>query len=149
MLKYFKDNDLVLYPQEQPATWEEAIRMSCHKLEEGGYVTEVYADSIIKSVNEFGPYIVLLPGVAMPHAAVTSPGVSGTAVALTVFKDEVAFYDNDAAEEKPAKLFFTIVAEDDDKHLENITNLMTLLQNEETLEALLKSGTIEDFNKLI
>lgn len=104
MLKHLQENDLVLYVQERPASWKEAIQVSCQKLEEKGIVTKAYAQDIILSLEEHGPYIVLIPDVAMPHAPTTSKGILGTGVSLTVFKDDVVFYDND--EKKTARLFY-------------------------------------------
>lgn len=148
MLDYFKDNDLVYYPQEKPTSWEEAIRVSCEKLIEHGYASKEYPEAIISSVKEHGPYIALIPGVAMPHAPVTSDGVLGTAISLTVFKEDVMFQDEQLDEEKNAKLFFTLVAKDDNKHLENITKLTTLLQDDEILQQLLSTDTLEDYKKI-
>ncbi|WZL82432.1 PTS sugar transporter subunit IIA [Vallitaleaceae bacterium 9-2] len=147
MLKRLQENDLVLYAQEQPESWEDAIKVSCQKLEEKGIVTKEYAQDIILSLEEHGPYIVLIPNVAMPHAPTTSKGIKGTGVSLTVFKDCVVFYDKE--EEKKAKLFFTIVADNAEKHLENITGLMDVLQNDELLQALLETKSLDDYNQLI
>lgn len=148
MLDYFKDNDLIYYPQETPVSWEEAVRVSCEKLIEHGYANEEYAEAIISSVNEHGPYIALIPGVAMPHAPVTSGGVLGTAISLTVFNEDIIFKDKQLDEEKNAKLFFTLVAKDENEHLENITKLTTLLQNDEILQQLLNTNTLEDYKKI-
>ena len=41
--------------------WREAIRMSCEVLESDGTVEENYKEDIIKCVEKYGSYIVLMP----------------------------------------------------------------------------------------
>lgn len=48
--------------------WKDAIRRSAEQLVDQGYIEDRYVDAMIESVNEYGPYIVLSPGFAMPHA---------------------------------------------------------------------------------
>lgn len=149
MLKYFKENSLVNYIAEQPNDWKEAIRLSCQQLVEQGYITEEYVEEIVENVVKFGPYIVIADQIAMPHAEGNSPGVKGTAIAFTKFPNEVIFHDAETGEDRPATLFFTLAAEDAEAHLNNITQLMDLLMEEENVEALLATRTLEDFDKLI
>lgn len=149
MLKYFKDKNLVNYTSLKPASWEEAIYESCRKLKENGYITDQYIEEIIASVKEHGPYIVIVPQVAMPHAQATSEGVLGTAISFTKFKEPVVFYDQEFDEDKPATLFFTLAAKNPDEHLGNITNLMALLGEEGMIEKLLETQTLEDFEQLL
>lgn len=149
MLNYFKEKDLVLYSAKQPETWEEAIAISCQKLVEHELITEEYIDEIINAVHEFGPYIVIVPQVAMPHAKPDSPGLLGTGISFTKFPEEVNFIEPDTGEKKPATLFFTLAAKNSDEHLENITNLMELLSDDEMIPNLLATENIEDFDKLL
>ena len=53
-------------------TWEEAVRESVKPLVEAGAVLPEYADMIIESTHTLGPYYILCPYVAMPHAQVGS-----------------------------------------------------------------------------
>jgi PTS system ascorbate-specific IIA component len=48
--------------------WEEAVRMSAAPLIESGAINDRYVEAIIKSTKENGPYYVLCPHIAMPHA---------------------------------------------------------------------------------
>ena len=48
-----------------PMTWEESIRECCKPLEAAGTVNPEYADDIIECVKKYGPYIVIVPNVAM------------------------------------------------------------------------------------
>ncbi|CAM3747133.1 Mannitol-specific cryptic phosphotransferase enzyme IIA component [Klebsiella quasivariicola] len=44
-------------------TWENAIRLAAEPL-----LAQEYITAILKSHEEIGPYYVLAPGLAMPHA---------------------------------------------------------------------------------
>lgn len=149
MLDYFKDNDLVYYPQENPDSWEEAIKISCMKLIEHKFITTEYAEEIVKSINNFGPYIVILPQVAIPHADSRASGVLGTGISFTKFQNEITFYDEELKEEKKARLFFTLAAKNSEEHLENIVKLTDLLQDQSIIDDLLKTNTVEEYNRLL
>lgn len=149
MLQYFLDNSLVHYASQQPQDWQQAIRISCEALKRQGFVTDQYVDAVIDCVNEHGPYIVIAPGIAMPHAMSSNPGVLGTAISFTKFKKPVTFFDEKTGERPEAELFFTLAAQDSDTHLSNIQRLMELLMDEELIEKIKLTHTIEDFQALV
>lgn len=149
MLEYFKKNDLVNYPTEIPESWEDAINLSCQKLKENQYISEQYIEEIIQSVKKYGPYIVIMPNVAIPHAEGNDESVFKSGISFTKFNQAVTFYDEKKAEEKPALLFFTLAAKNADEHLENIMNLTDLCSDEVLLEKLMATDTLEDFNDLL
>lgn len=149
MLEYFNEKGLVYYPSETPDTWEEAIRLSCQKLEENDYISESYIDEIIQSINTHGPYIVIMPNVAMPHAGGNDFSVFKSGISFTKFKTPIVFHDEKANEDKPALLFFTLAAKNADEHLQNIMNLTDLFSDEALIESLMASETMEDFTRLM
>ena len=119
---------------ECAATWQDSIKLSCKALEEAGVVNTQYAGEIIKCVEENGPYIVLMPGIALPHSVENSPNAFGTAIAFTKLAQPVSFDDKDA--EKSASVFFTLAATDNDLHLKNMRKLFKMLTNEKLCEDL-------------
>ncbi|MEG1462923.1 MAG: PTS sugar transporter subunit IIA, partial [Anaerorhabdus sp.] len=50
-------------------TWQEAIQEAGNLLIEDNKITQNYVESMIHSVYEMGPYMVLMPGFALVHAA--------------------------------------------------------------------------------
>lgn len=50
--------------------WKDAVRKSGEKLVERGYIEPRYIDAMIHSIEEYGSYVVLSKGFAMPHAKV-------------------------------------------------------------------------------
>ncbi|MFZ2232472.1 MAG: PTS sugar transporter subunit IIA, partial [Lactococcus raffinolactis] len=91
MLTYFQEKDLVRISDQQPANWEEAIRISCDNLIEKEIINQIYVDEVVAAVHKYGPYIVIVPGVAMPQSTDKSEGVFGPAIAFTKFKEKSYF----------------------------------------------------------
>lgn len=127
-------------------TWREAVRLSCRPLEQDGTVDETYADEIIRCVEEHGPYIVLIPGFAMPHSQENSGGAHGTGISFMKLEREVIFDGDDP--EKHASVFFTIASVDPDAHLKNMRALFRMLTDEDLVADLLKVGSDEDLIRL-
>ena len=117
-----------------PLTWDESSRECCKPLEADGTVNSEYADDIIECVKKFGPYIVIVPNVAMPHSTARIGSNGKTAIGFMHSDVPVNFEDGD--DEKQVKTFFTLSATDQDAHLKNMQMLVQVLMNEEVLERL-------------
>lgn len=52
----------------EAADWKEAVKLAVEPLIESGAILPEYYDAIIESTEEYGPYYILMPGMAMPHA---------------------------------------------------------------------------------
>lgn len=141
MLREFVESRHYKFADSAP-DWKEAIRMSCQPLEADGTVEENYKEDIIECINKYGPYIVIMPGVAMPHSQECARGVHNTAISFMKLKHAVSFADGDP--EKDAKLFFTLASCNPEQHLENMTKLSELLMNEAAVEALMEAETTEE-----
>lgn len=141
MLKEFVELKHYKFAKEAP-DWREAIRMSCESLEADGTVEDNYKEDIIACVEKYGPYIVILPEVAMPHSQEGARGVHKTAIAFMKLEKPVSFDPEDP--EKDARLFFTLASCNSDQHLLNMTKLSELLMNETVVEKLLEANTPED-----
>lgn len=115
-------------------TWEESIRECCKPLEADGTVNPEYADDIIECVKKYGPYIVIVPNVAMPHSTARIGSNGKTAIGFMHADVPVNFEDGD--DEKQVKTFFTLSATDQEAHLKNMQMLVQVLMNEEVLERL-------------
>lgn len=127
---------------ESAADWKEAIRMSCEPLESDGTVEENYKDEIIRCVEKYGPYIVIMPMVAMPHSQEGAEGVHKTAISFMKLKNPVSFEPGNP--EMDAQLFFTLASCNPDQHLANMSRLSDMLMNEDLVEELKKAETASD-----
>lgn len=148
MLKYFFENELVTYSEKTITDWREAISESCQQLLNKGIINQTYIDEIITCVEKHGPYIVIVPQVAMPHSSDKSEGIFGTAIAFTKFKSPIVF-ESDDEEEKSASLFFTLAAKNSEEHMENIQNLSELLMTEGLIDQLVASESIEEYQRIM
>lgn len=126
--------------------WEDAIRGSYQPLLADHTVEDVYVEAVIECVKKYGPYIVIVPNIAMPHSTEGAVGCNGTAICFMKVEQEVDFDPEDP--DKKARLFFSLAATDHDQHMNNIQQLMDTLMNEEIVEALLEAKTIEDLKEI-
>jgi len=123
-------------------SWQEAIRLGCAPLEADGTVDATYADQIISSVEKYGPYIVIIPGVAMPHVQENASGVKKTSISFMKLNEAISFDENDS--EKDAKLFFTLASCNHEEHLANIQKLSMMLMNDALLADLMEVKRAEE-----
>ncbi|EUJ46170.1 PTS sugar transporter subunit IIA [Paenilisteria rocourtiae] len=85
------DNDSILLGKIA-GNWQEAVCIAVAPLVVSGAVEERYAQAIIDSTEHYGPYYVLMPGMAMPHAR-PNDGVNRDAFSLVTLAEPVAFAD--------------------------------------------------------
>ena len=128
---------------EGPLSWRDALRECCKPLEAEGLVEPVYADVIIQNVEKNGPYIVLVPGVAMPHTTENAQGCNGTGIGFMRCDQPVHFGEPDDAEHD-AQIFFTLCSTNQDEHFQNMQRLMAVLTNEEAVEKLKAATSVDD-----
>ena len=147
MLNYFYDNDLIRTYKDQPKDWRDSLKISSENLVSKDIITEEYVNEIINNVETNGAYIVIVPGVVMPHALATGPGVLDTGISFSKFEEPVSFEKDNP--EKQGKLFFTLAAKDEEQHLKNIQDLMELLLTEGMIEALSGIETMEDYEHVM
>lgn len=141
MLREFVESNHYKFAEEA-ADWQEAIRMSCETLEADGTVEANYKEDIIACIKKYGPYIVIMPNVAMPHSQECAKGVHKTAIGFMKLRKPVSFVTGDP--EKEAKLFFTLASCNSEQHLQNMTKLSVLLMNEAAVGALMEAETPKD-----
>ena len=126
-------------------TWQEAVRIGTDLLVEAGTIEPRYYDEIVKSTTELGPYYLLAPGIAMPHAR-PEGGVVENSFALVTLATPVAFGDPD---NDPIDILITLAAIDAKTQNESaIVQVVTLLDNEETIATLRAARTIADIEAL-
>lgn len=130
---------------DRVASWEEAIRLSAEPLLQQGAISEEYIAAIIRSHHETGPYYVLAPGLAMPHAR-PEQGAYKTALSLLYIRQGVSF---DADENDPVYVIIFLCALSGEEHLSLISRLAELFSDENDLDALLKADSQQAINRLI
>lgn len=144
MLQNIIDKKLYAF-HDKIDSWENAIKFACQPLLEAGIIEPEYSQYIIDNVHEFGPYIVIAPDICIPHAQ-EGKGVNDTAIGFMNVKQPVDF--GDQVEYKP-RLFFVLASTDSQKHLENLSQLVEMVEDEELLQALIDAREVSDLQKLI
>ena len=141
MLRYFLENGLINITDKHPQNWEEAIRISGEIMKKNNLVTDEYIDQV------YGPYIVIVPGVAMPHSSAENSGVLGTGIGFTIMPNTVSFEEGNP--EKDARLFFMLAAKDHDTHVKNISKLADMLMEDGMVEDLKKVKNMDDYHEVM
>ncbi len=131
MLYDLIDHDLIDVVNHNSDAWEDAVKTTTSYLEKKGYVTANYAEAIIQSTYDNGPYYVLCPGVAMPHAR-PEAGVLKTGLGIHIFPTAIEF----GSDLGPANILLTLAATDPDTHIEVIQALSEMLVDEENIARL-------------
>ena len=145
MLRQFVEKKHYKFAKEAK-DWKEAIKMSCESLEEDGTIEGNYKEDIIACVEKYGPYIVIMPNVAMPHSQEGAQGVHKTSIGFMKLEKPVSFEEGNP--EKDVQLFFTLASCDSEQHLINMSNLAELLSNEDVIKALMEANSSEDLLKI-
>ena len=127
--------------------WQTAVRIASKPLLEQGYIEESYVEAIISSVNEIGPYIVLAPKVAVPHAS-PDAGVHRLGISLLQLKEPVNFGLEDD-EDKNVQLIFVLATVNSTAHLKALQQLALILDDDEVIENLIKAEMPEEILGLI
>lgn len=127
-------------------TWQDAVKGSLAPMIAKDMVTPEYGDAILRHVEEFGLYIFLAPHVCMPHCKAFSE-VKRSGVCLMKVNRPV--YPDPDDPSMFAELFFAIAGTDSNQHLDCIQDLMEILDDEETMDALLNLRTMEELEVLL
>ena len=134
MLK--KENIRIL---EEIKDWETAIRISLDPLKKGGYVEERYADEIIKTTQEIGPYYVLTDDIALIHGR-PEQGVLKKQLAITVVRKPVIFVGSDY----PVRLLLALAATDANSHLDIMQVLASIFIDEKKIQRVAEAKSADE-----
>lgn len=105
------------------------MRLSGQLLVNSNYITEGYIDLTIKTVEEFGPYIVIIPGLALSHSR-PDVTVLKTGISLLTLLEPVHFN----CENDPVDIVITLAATDDTDHIVLLSKLCDYLSEEKNLD---------------
>jgi mannitol/fructose-specific phosphotransferase system IIA component (Ntr-type) len=95
---------------------------------------------MIRVAKEFGPYIVVAPGIALPHAR-PEDGVIKASIAIARLKTPVNFGNED---NDPVDLVIALAAIDNEQHIEGLQQLALVLYEDENKKALKAAKTKEE-----
>lgn len=122
--------------------WEGAVKSAGDILVKNNKAKEEYIEAMIATVKKIGPYIVMAPGIAMPHAR-PEFGVIDCGISIITLKEPVNFGNK---EFDPVKLIFALCAKESESHIELLKDLSVILDDDEVIE---KCSHIETKEELI
>ncbi len=126
--------------------WQQAIHIGTDLLQRAGVVTADYYPAILQGVARHGPYFILAPGLAMPHAR-PEQGVIRTGFALVTLQNPVYFGDPD---NDPVDILVTLAASDARSHQETgIRQIVQLFEDENNFQRIRQCRSTEQLLALI
>lgn len=146
MQKLVSLNDIEL---NVPAVdWQDAVVKSGTILVNNGYVTRGYVDAMVQTVKNLGPYIVVAPGLAMPHAR-SSNGVLRSGISIMTLSGPVEFGNKS---NDPVYLLIGLAGSNDDLHLKIMQTIAAVFEDESMLGKITtcrdKAAIAEIFNNV-
>lgn len=124
---------------------EETIKLAGNLLVNENAVDESYVEAMIQSYKKNGPYFVLAPSIALPHAR-PEDGVNEASVSLIRLKEPVTFGSelND-----PVKFVFALGASSSDEHLQILQKLISLLNDQSNVKKLEEATSYQQIKSII
>lgn len=120
------------------ASWQEAIQLGAEPLLTSGVITESYIHAMIANVEENGPYIVIMPYVALPHSRVED-GALKTAISIMKLNEAVMFPKNN-----PVKLIVVLAATENEVHMQILSELCDVFMDDEKMEKILNAVSVSE-----
>ena len=93
-------------------TWQDAVRQAGAVLEEAGSITHDYTEAMVHAVEELGPYMVIMPGFAIAHAA-PSEAVRREDLSLITLAEPVCF----GSPNDPVSVILCVACTDRESHV--------------------------------
>ena len=125
--------------------WEDAVRAAGRMLYECDAIEERYIEAMVETTKELGPYIVIAPGIAIPHARPEDGAKDVCFVALHLEPPvEFGNPDND-----PVQLVIAFASPDPNAHVQMLAKLARVIGKDGFLDGVVKAETPEDMVSIL
>ncbi|MGK8931955.1 PTS sugar transporter subunit IIA [Pluralibacter gergoviae] len=138
-------HDDTIRVQESAQSWQQALAICAAPLLESNTIRPEYLTAMVNEHNRLGPYYVLAPGLAMPHAR-PEEGALGLGLSLLKLHRGVRF---GSEENDPVDLLIMLAAPDRHSHIELISALAALFSSDEDMRLLHQARTVEEIKNII
>lgn len=125
--------------------WEDAVRAVGALLVADDAVEPRFVDAMIAVAKEFGPYIVVAPGIALPHAR-PEDGVKRASIGMITLAQPVEFGNE---ENDPVSLVLALAAVDNKQHIQGLAELAAILGDDDAVARLRSAESAEDLLKIM
>ena len=141
MLKEFLKNNIIL--TDEFDSWELAIKQASEPLLEKNIIKESYVEAMINSVYKNGPYMIIMPHIALAHA-IPEDGVNENGISFLKLKIPVIF-----PQENDVDIIIVLAAKEDEGHLELMAELADLLVDDEKTEAIRRAHNKNQIKEIL
>ena len=115
------------------SSWEQAIQILFQPLVDCEVCQSQYVADVIATTNKYGPYYLIAPNLAMPHA--TSYAVAHDGFTLATFKEPVVF-----SKEVQAQLLLGFCTKDPKSHITvAIPQIVKVFENVNNISAIISA----------
>jgi PTS system ascorbate-specific IIA component len=122
-----------------------AIELVGELLVASGKAKKSYISSMLDAVDEFGPYIVIAPGIALAHGK-PSDDIIETGLSLLILESAIEFQHS---QNDPVQLVFGLAAIDHESHIELMAELAQFLSDQERVNSLLTCSDSKQIRALL
>jgi ascorbate PTS system EIIA or EIIAB component len=122
----------------------EAIVLAGELLARSQRITDGYIASMLQAIEDYGPYIVIAPGIALAHGKPSSDVIS-TGLSLLVIREPIAFKHS---QNDPVQLVFGLAALDHLSHITLMSELADFLSDPLKVNSLLTAADSEAIRNL-
>lgn len=127
---------------EEQMTWVEAVYRAGEILVKNASIRKSYLDAIVSQIMYYGPYMFITEHIVLAHAK-AEDGVNRRDLSLAVYSEPVQF-----PKQKLAKVIFVLGAEDNEKHLKILNDILNFAKEEENLQALESASSVPEILEL-
>lgn len=138
-------HDGTIQLQERVDSWPQALTICAQPLLAAQTIVPEYITAIIEQHHKLGPYYVLAPGLAMPHAR-PEEGAKGLGLSLLKLHHGINF---GSPEQDPVDLIIMLAAPDKHSHIAMISSLAELFSSDEEMLLLHQAKTLEEIKNII
>ncbi|HBN0362929.1 TPA: PTS sugar transporter subunit IIA [Salmonella enterica subsp. enterica serovar Typhimurium] len=118
--------------QRHASDWRHALDIAVRPLITFGAAAPCYLDGIIENTLKWGPYYLIAPGIALPHAR-PEQGANHNQISVTTLSTPVAFGNADC---DPIWLLLCASATDAEAHIRTIQRISQWLDSPESVAML-------------
>lgn len=118
LLSILDESRICIFPDR--CSWQNSVRIAGRCLLDNRSIESKYLDTMITQLQYYGPYMFLTENVLLAHAK-PEDGVNCLDVSMALFRESVWFSDS-----KKAKIIWVLAAEDQEKHLKILQDILTL-----------------------
>ena len=124
-------------------SWEDSLYYASQSLVDQKSINVSYIEAMVRLTNMHGPYMFINDDVILAHAH-PDDGVNRLSLTLTVFKKPIEFPKG-----RSAQIMFVLAAEDQEKHLPILDDLLTIASNNEVLRQIVEYETPEELIRFL